>query len=534
MMIDGTNPVLQTLRRVALYGGAPDMTDGQLLGRFVERRDEAAFEALVRRHGPMVLGVCRRLLRHGHDAEDAFQAVFIVLARKAASVRQRDLVGSWLYSVAYQTALKARRAAARRQARERQMAEMPEPVTVERDLWGELLPLLDRELHRLPDKYRIPIVLCELEGLSHREAAGRLGCAEGTVSSNISRARAVLAKRLSRFGLAVTPAALAAALSRNASAAVPPMLVSATVKVGMLAAAGSAVGAVVSTQTAALANSVTNALYLKKVLAASAVLLAAALAAVGAGAVARQFLAADPGGRKPAHLPIPTASPLIAEPAPGAGALFARSENPGARLDRDAPADELASDEPADGRTYLIINAAKHKCISVVRNVKDSLSYLTLGPPPEAAGAAAQWRFSQVPIADSNYGVYYQFINVNSGHALTISPPQNQIGSQVLQIVRQRPSIDATPAPPGQEPPRFNIGGFNIQTRVEDQMWQLVKTKKGYAIRSYLPHHMALGAAAQEFGDIAPIEQRPLGQGMDQDWMNQDWILQHVPGDPKH
>src|SRR5262249_12475082 len=127
MAIDRANTVMQTLRRVALRAGAPALTDAQLLGRFIDGRDEIAFEALVRRHGPMVLGVCRRLLRNRQDAEDAFQAVFVVLVRKAASVSPREMVGNWLYGVAYQTALKARAVAARRQARERQVADMPEP-----------------------------------------------------------------------------------------------------------------------------------------------------------------------------------------------------------------------------------------------------------------------------------------------------------------------------------------------------------------------------------------------------------------------
>src|SRR5262249_28965255 len=146
-------------------------TDGQLLSRFINARDETAFEALVRRHGPMVLGVCRRLLGHAHDAEDAFQATFLVLARKAACVMPREAAGNWLYGVAYHTALKAHSAAARRRAKERQVNVMPEPPIAQEDLWQELLPLLDRELSRLPDKYRLPTVLCDLEGRSRREVA---------------------------------------------------------------------------------------------------------------------------------------------------------------------------------------------------------------------------------------------------------------------------------------------------------------------------------------------------------------------------
>src|SRR5262249_40853037 len=148
---------------------------------FLERRDEAALAALVKRHGPMVWGVCRRLLSH-HDAEDAFQATFLVLVRKAASVVPRRMVGNWLYGVAHHTALQARRTAARRKARERQVTEMPEPAVTDQDLWRDLRPLLDEALSRLPDKYRAVIVLCDLEGKTRRETAGQLGVPEGTVA----------------------------------------------------------------------------------------------------------------------------------------------------------------------------------------------------------------------------------------------------------------------------------------------------------------------------------------------------------------
>src|SRR5947209_1857639 len=149
--------VLRHLRRLALPAGRAALTDGQLLERFVATRDEAAFEAIVRRHGPMVLGVCRRVLPGVQDAEDAFQATFLVLVHKAASVAAREAVGSWLYGVAYRTACKARGAAARRRTKEMQMAR-PEAQPEPDDLWRELRPLIDQELSRLPEKYRAPVV----------------------------------------------------------------------------------------------------------------------------------------------------------------------------------------------------------------------------------------------------------------------------------------------------------------------------------------------------------------------------------------
>src|SRR5439155_9800603 len=141
------NDVVDRLRGAALREeGAP--TDGQLLEAFVARGDGPAFEALVRRHAPMVLGVCRRVSGHAHDADDAFQATFLVLVRKAGAVVPRDLVGNWLYGVAYRVALEARARASRRRARERQVPDMPQPTVPPQELWHDLRPVLDQELSR--------------------------------------------------------------------------------------------------------------------------------------------------------------------------------------------------------------------------------------------------------------------------------------------------------------------------------------------------------------------------------------------------
>jgi RNA polymerase sigma factor (sigma-70 family) len=223
-MATGIQKVLERLRQA---GAGP--TDGQLLGRYVAARDEGSFAALVRRHGPMVLGVCRRVLRDFHDAEDAFQATFLVLARKAASVAKPEALGCWLYQVAYHTALEARAAAARRRARERQVTDMPHPevATAEAQDWR---PLLDRELARLPEKYRLPVVLCELEGRPRKEVARQLGVPVGTLSSRLAAAHQRLARRLAKYGPQLAGAALGAVLVQETSAAVPAALVSSTVQ----------------------------------------------------------------------------------------------------------------------------------------------------------------------------------------------------------------------------------------------------------------------------------------------------------------
>jgi RNA polymerase sigma factor (sigma-70 family) len=303
-MKTGFPKVLEQLDRA---GGG--LTDGQLLARFVAARDEPSFASLLRRHGPMVLGVCRRVLRDFHDAEDAFQATFLILARKAPSVVKHESVGCWLYAVAYNTALEAARANALRRARERQARNMPQP---EASLSGvpaelaDLTPLLDREVNRLSERYRSAVVLCDLEGHPRKEAARLLGVPEGTLSSRLTRARMLLAKRLAGRGLALSAGTLAAAvMAEAASAQVPAALMNSTARVATLVAAGQLAAA--STPAAVLMKGVMKAMLLKKLrLVVGAVMVAMALAAVGfisrPGDEARAQSRADerPRARQPA------------------------------------------------------------------------------------------------------------------------------------------------------------------------------------------------------------------------------------------
>jgi RNA polymerase sigma factor (sigma-70 family) len=227
------------------------VSDAQLLESFLANHDETAFTALVRRHGPMVLAVCRRLLPNPHDAEDAFQATFLVLVRKAASLRRPQQLGNWLYGVAYRTALKARATAARRRSRERPLVDVPKEGPVAELVWRELRPLLDEELARLPDKYRTPVVLCCLEGVSKREAARQLGWPEGTLSTRLHQARELLRQRLTRRGLTLSSGVVAAALTQSAApAAVPVSLTTLTAKAAALVAAKQTAAAI-SPQVAA-------------------------------------------------------------------------------------------------------------------------------------------------------------------------------------------------------------------------------------------------------------------------------------------
>jgi RNA polymerase sigma factor (sigma-70 family) len=244
----------------------------------------------------MVWGVCRRVLHDWHDAEDAFQATFLVLARKAASVVPREMVVNWLYGVAHQTAKKARATTAKRRARERQVSQMPEPAVTEPDLWPELQPLLDQELSGLPDIYRVAIVLCDLEGKTRKEAARQLGVPEGTLAARVARGRVMLAKRLVRRGLAVSGGSLAAALAQNAaSASAPTSVVVSTIKAaGLLAAGQAAASGVISVSVAALMEGVLKSMLLTKLKIATAVVLAVGLLGTGAGWLTHQALADKP------------------------------------------------------------------------------------------------------------------------------------------------------------------------------------------------------------------------------------------------
>jgi RNA polymerase sigma factor (sigma-70 family) len=252
------------------------MTDGQLLECFVRAHDPAAFEALVRRHGPMVLRVCQRLLRPGPDADDAFQATFIVLVRKAQSIAKLESVGSWLYGVAYRIALRARLRANRRLARERCLDDHPAAADRSANPVGEaadIRPVLDEELNRLPEKYRAPMVLCYLEGKSNDEAAQQLQCPTGTVKVRLLRARELLRNRLARRGLALSAGALALSLSQEmATAAVPQALAA--------SAAQAATSGTLSASAGALADATLRAMSIVKLkVAAGAVVAACALTA---------------------------------------------------------------------------------------------------------------------------------------------------------------------------------------------------------------------------------------------------------------
>ena len=280
--------VLEQIRKIAGEPAGGRAGDALLLEAFATRRDAAAFAALVQRHGPMVLAVCRQVLRHAHDAEDAFQATFLVLVHKAGAIGRPERLANWLYGVAYRVALRARAQGSRRRMHEKeglnvQAAGSPEEA---RD---DLGPVLHEEVSRLPAKYRLPIVLCYLEGQTKAEAARHLGWPEGTVSGRLARARELLRARLGRRGLDPSAGVFAGVLAPGtASSAVPAALAESTARIALLVAAGNAAAGTALAPVTVLADGVLRAMSVAKLKIVAALVLAAGILAAGAGLAARQ------------------------------------------------------------------------------------------------------------------------------------------------------------------------------------------------------------------------------------------------------
>jgi cytochrome c peroxidase len=279
-----SDSVLRSIRRLVEDESARHLSDQHLLRQFSDRRDEAAFGILLRRHGPMVLNVCRGVLGNRADAEDAFQATFLILARKAASIRKSESVGSWLYGVAYRTALKARARSAARQKNEARAsaraAAEPDDLT-----WREAQRVLHEELTGLAERYRVPLVACYLEGKTQDEAAAQLGVAKSTLKERLERGRSLLRARLVRRGLGPAAVLFAAAWpSANASASLPAALASSTIKAaGPYAAGQAAASSAISAEVAALTEGVLGSMLLTKTKITAAVSLAVACSVIGLG-----------------------------------------------------------------------------------------------------------------------------------------------------------------------------------------------------------------------------------------------------------
>jgi RNA polymerase sigma factor (sigma-70 family) len=305
MANSGLNSIVRVCRRRLSPAGSGDHSDADLLRRFTAERDEAAFAVLVRRHGPLVFGVCQRILRNAADADDAFQSTFLVLVQKAGSIEQTEELGHWLYGVAYRTALRARSDAAKRRDRERRAGRVERTETASRPEAQEVWSALDQELTRLPERFRTPFVLCCLQGKTNEEAAALLGCPLGTVLSRLARSRHRLRAGLIRRGVTASAAALATSPSGKAEAGVPPIaLIRCTTDAAMLVATGAvAPGGMLSARVVALTEGVLRAMSRHHFLTIASILAATVVATVVATGVGltsyRAYTAEPPVAERP-------------------------------------------------------------------------------------------------------------------------------------------------------------------------------------------------------------------------------------------
>jgi RNA polymerase sigma factor (sigma-70 family) len=339
------NTVISYLRMTlcaGTWGGAPDE---ELLEQFVTQRDEAAFAALLRRHGPMVWGVCQRLLAHRQDAEDAFQATFLILARKAAAIGRRQLLANWLFGVARRAALNMRAMRARCARHEQSCGDLPDVQATIETPWDDLHAILDEELARMPAKYRLPLLLCGLEGMTHADAGKCLGWPTGTVAGRLSRGRELLRTRLLRRGVTVPAAALAAVLAPDAvSAAVPPQLIATSVRsAAALVTAGQSAATVVSPAVATLMHGVLRKMWLARLLTCTALMAAVALTLAGAGAIGLVTASTD----TPLSAPVGPAQKHFRPPAPAHSPWPVPGQTFAAKDTRRKPAIRLPTDPNA-------------------------------------------------------------------------------------------------------------------------------------------------------------------------------------------
>ena len=315
--------VIRHIRRLRTSKGTGTGSDDELVAAFSARNDQAAFAGLVRRYGPLVLGVCRRVLRQEQDAEDAFQATFLVLARRAGAIRKRDSLSSWLHGVAYRVAMRARQQAARRRVHEGQAKAAAPGDPSWQAAWQEVQVILDEEVHALPEKYRAAFVLCVLEGCPQAEAARRLGVKEGTVWSRLAQARKLLQDRLARRGVALSAVLAATALAASRAPAVSAPLTAAAVKAATLFASAGAVPAdTVAANVLGLAKGVQKTMFPTTIKTTALLLLTAGAVALSLGAALHGYADARPA----AVAQEPTPEPPAAAGAPKAPPAAPKAE----------------------------------------------------------------------------------------------------------------------------------------------------------------------------------------------------------------
>ncbi len=416
---------------------APEVSDGQLLERFNRAGEEAAFEALVRRHGPLVLGVCRRVLRDSHAAEDAFQATFLALLRRAHALDRQGSLAGWLHTVAYHVALKARANSARRRRRE-EAAATPDAIEPQVELlWRELRPILDEELDRLPEGCRAPVVLCYLEGRTNEEASRLLGWPVGTVKSRLARARELLRARLTRRGVTLSAGLFSGSLGQ-ALAAVPRPLARHTVQ----AALRSAEAGLASPTAVALAEGALRTMSLARPKMVVAFLLLAGLTALGLGAFTGQAEAQrhDP---RPAD---PPAQAGATDPRLALDRAFALGKRPGeaqpAKPGRETTTltgRVLGGDgkPQAGARVALVGGVARGPVPKVLAEARtDRLGWFRLSVP--RPGPGQEPRHEAVMAWAPGHGLAWQYPLPDKGKEVELQlPPEEVIRGRLIDLQGQ-------------------------------------------------------------------------------------------------
>ncbi|HTU88876.1 MAG TPA: sigma-70 family RNA polymerase sigma factor [Gemmataceae bacterium] len=401
------HPILDYLRRVLGEPGG-GVSDADLLRRFVDQRDEAAFELLLWRHAAMVLHVCRQVLDDEQSAEDAFQATFLVLVRKAGSVSRRESLGSWLYRVAHRIALKARARTKTRTAAPEELDRLAAPAETEDADRRELRRIVCEEVDRLPANYRAAVVACFFEGKTHEEAAKQLGWPRGTVAGRLARARELLRRRLLRRGVTLTLSALVSVLAVRTAQAALAGLVDSVIHTSRLLAAGQAAGAVVSPHVAALAEGVLHAMYWTKSKIAVVVLFLAGLGGAGVTLLATQELEKSTIQRKTTTMPPQPWQPPVAEMARGEPAQASDDED---EIAEDPPAEESPPEDAAKLAHDMARSRLNLKKLAIaMQNYADTYQ----GRLPLAATvgkngkALLSWRVELLPYLGEN-ALYNQF-----------------------------------------------------------------------------------------------------------------------------
>jgi RNA polymerase sigma factor (sigma-70 family) len=499
-----TDELSRRLRHAALLDDARALTDEELLRGFIESRDEACFVGLVERHGPMVWGVCRRVIHNHFDAEDVFQATFLVLVRKAASIEPRDMVANWLYGVAHQTALKARATIARRKKRETQVADLPDRAVTDQDSWSELRPLLDQEITRLPDRYRVVVVLCDLEGRTRKDVARHFGCAEGTVAGRLARARAMLAKRLAGRGLGVSAGVLGVAVAGTSSACVPRSVASSTIQIASRVVAGQQTAGVVPVNVAALTQGVVKIMVLNKLLSRSVVLIVAmGILVIGSGFYGQQTGAKQGGPEKPL---------IGSDPAPLKREQAVQTTQPATRAKDNLSPEEQARQADHKARILFAHSSSDLNCVASIR-MGEKKETLILKPPARHRdfedcfrispdGKRIAYRVHQRTDGESKYAIHIRDLDPEgvpvdlgidgqelcwSGDGTQIAVSRGQAGTAIVDVATKKQTPIKLPEEHWITDWSSDGQWFLVQFKTDKGLCQLARMKRDDGEIEHLP-----------------------------------------------